>query len=461
MSGEFSHAERGTMGYPEIGRFAKRPFLLDSQTPCLSSTDRAHYRDQGGSYITFMATVYFARWMLLDTGEVLENGALSVEGEYIASAGHRSQVKRKSDDRLVNLGDTLLLPGFINMHVHLEECVVRGGVKSADETFAAFIAKKNSRVRQTGQERIHAGIKLEIRELLAQGTTTLLDSSQLGYSNAVLENEPVRAWVVNEAHADDPAQDESAPERIRSRAEAGGKRTGQGIGPHALFSLYPLSQRRIIESAAKHRWLWASHLAESAEELQAFSERKGDLYFYITRKKTWPFGETAMGSMHLALTENLIPNNGICFHCNYASSHELSLLAAKRAAVVHCFQYSEALGHKRFPLEIALNRRILFCLGTEGIAPAGDMGLLDELFALKCVYPHIGAYEMLRWITQNAATALKMGDKLGSLTPGKFADLIAVRFTHDPKTAILEELIQADVEMALVMVNGQEVIADY
>jgi hypothetical protein len=299
----------------------------------LSSTDRAHYRDQGGSYITFMATVYFARWMLLDTGEVLENGALSVEGEYIASAGHRSQVKRKSDDRLVNLGDTLLLPGFINMHVHLEECVVRGGVKSADETFAAFIAKKNSRVRQTGQERIHAGIKLEIRELLAQGTTTLLDSSQLGYSNAVLENEPVRAWVVNEAHADDPAQDESAPERIRSRAEAGGKRTGQGIGPHALFSLYPLSQRRIIESAAKHRWLWASHLAESAEELQAFSERKGDLYFYITRKKTWPFGETAMGSMHLALTENLIPNNGICFHCNYAPPWYTASSIRKRSAI--------------------------------------------------------------------------------------------------------------------------------
>lgn len=234
-----------------------------------------------------------------------------------------------------------------------------------------------------------------------------------------------------------------------------------GIGPYAIHSLSPDSQRRLLATASKKNCLWAAHLAESAEELQAFSEQKGDLYFYITRKRPWPFGQTPLGPMHLALTENLLPHGGICFHCNYAGSHELSLLAAKRAAVVHCFRYSEEIGHKRFPLDVALNHRVLVCLGTEGIAPIGEMGMLDELFALKTAYPHIPASEMIRWVTQNAANALKMGDRLGSLTKGKFADMIAVRFSHGPKEDILEELIRSDVEMALVMVNGQEVIADY
>ncbi|MBN1127862.1 MAG: amidohydrolase family protein [Chitinispirillaceae bacterium] len=408
-----------------------------------------------------MATVYFARWMLLDTGEVLENGALSVEGNRIMSAGHRGQVKRTAADRLVNLGDTLLLPGFINMHLHCEECSVRGAVKSADETFAAFIAKKNSRVRQSPRERTGAGIRLLVRELLSEGTTSLFDSSRTGISSSILADEPIRAWVAHETHADDLTQDKSAAAELCKRAAADAPRIGSAVGPHAIFSLSPLSQKKIIETAVSENWLWASHIAESAEELQAFSERKGDLFFYITRKRPWPFGDTTMGSMNAALSANLIPGGGICFHCNYASGQELSLLAAKRAAVIHCFRYSEALGHKRFPLEVALNRRVLFCLGTEGIAPAGDMGLLDELFALKCAYPHIPAKEMLRWITQNAAHALKMGDTLGSLSAGKLADLIAVRFTHDPREDILEELIMADVEMALVMVDGQEVIADY
>jgi cytosine/adenosine deaminase-related metal-dependent hydrolase len=407
-----------------------------------------------------MATVYFARWMLLDTGEVLENGALSVEGSRIISSGHRSRIKRTGNDRLVNLGDTLLLPGFINMHIHLDECMVRGTAKSADETFAAFIAKKKSRVKQAG-ERTEAGIKLLIRELLAEGTTSILDSSGTGLSSPLLSDEPIRSWVIHEAHADDLAQDEGAPGDLRNKVASLPSRIGRAIGPHAIFSLSPFSQRKIIEIAASQQWLWATHIAESAEELQAFSERKGDLYFYITRKKPWPFGDTEMGSMNAALGANLIPNNGICFHCNYASGQELSLLAVKRAAVVHCFTYSEAIGHKRFPLEVALNRHILFCLGTEGIAPAGGMGLLDELYALKCTYPHISAAEMLKWITRNPAFALKMGDSLGTLSPGKLADLIAVRFTHDPREDILEELIMADVEMALVMVDGQEIIADY
>jgi aminodeoxyfutalosine deaminase len=414
-----------------------------------------------GIYFNFMTTVYFARWLLLDTGELIENGAIAVSGSRIAAAGVRSRITRKSGDRLVNLGDALLLPGFINMHTHLEECPVRGARPGADETFASFSAKKNSRVRQTAPETLLAGIRLAIRELLAEGITAVLDSSRFGASPGVLACEPIRSWVVHEMHADDLPEDAAAVEKALSRTSLCDVRVGRAVGPYAIHSLTLRAQRELLRTASVHRFLWAAHLAESAEELQAFSERSGDLYFYITRKKSWQFGETPLGSMHLALTENLLPNSGICFHCNYANGHELSLLSAKRVSVVLCFNYSEAIGHKRFPLEVALNRGVHICLGTEGIAPVGEMSLLDELFALKNAYPHIPAKEMLKWVTQNAATALKMGDKLGSLSEGKLADCIAVRFSHDPHGDILEELIVSDVEMALVMVNGQEVIANY
>ena len=408
-----------------------------------------------------MATAYFSRWLLLDTGDVCENGAVVVDGNRIASVGHRSAVKRSSEDRLVNLGNTLLMPGLVDMHTHLEECVVRGTFKAPEETFASFSVKKNARVRQTPAEAVRAGIKLEVRELLTAGITAVLDSSRFGHSAAVLSGEPIRSWVVHEAQADDLPQDEVAAEALAALARSPQPGVGAGIGPHTLFSLSPHTQRRVIELASANGWLWASHVAESAEELQAFSERAGDLYFTITRKKPWPFGETIMGSAHFALTNNLVPNNGICFHCNYASTHELSLLAAKRAPVVLCYQYSEELGHKRFPLEVALNRGVCLCLGTEGVMPAGETSMLDELFAVKQVYPHIPAAQMLRWVTANPATALKMGHELGSLTQGKLADMIAVRFPHDPKEDILEELLLSDVEMALVMVDGQELIADY
>jgi cytosine/adenosine deaminase-related metal-dependent hydrolase len=63
-----------------------------------------------------MASVYFARWLLLDSGEILENGAIAVEGNLITGVGHRSKVKRSDSDRIVNLGESFVLPGFINLH---------------------------------------------------------------------------------------------------------------------------------------------------------------------------------------------------------------------------------------------------------------------------------------------------------------------------------------------------------
>jgi 5-methylthioadenosine/S-adenosylhomocysteine deaminase len=408
-----------------------------------------------------MATVYYARRILLDTGELLENGAIVVAGNSIVAIGPRSAVRRKAEDRAVNLGDTLLLPGFINTHIHLEECVVRGLAPVADETFASFSAKKNSRMKQAPPERIQSGIRLAVRELLAEGTTTILDSSRYGYSTEALAGEPLRAWIVHEAHAGDEEQEKEVIDSLKERIARGDDRTGMAVGPHALYSIAPGTHKKLIDYANKNGYLWAAHVAESAEELQAFSERKGDLYFHITRRKPWPFGENRLGPMNTALSENLIPNGGVCFHCNYANGHELSLLAAKRASVVHCFQYSEMLGHKRFPLDVARNRGMQICLGTEGIAPLGGLSLLDELFALKNVYPHIPAREMLHWITQAGANALKKGDQLGSLTPGKKADMLAVRFSHADGDDPLEELIMADVEMAMVMVDGEEVIADY
>jgi aminodeoxyfutalosine deaminase len=408
-----------------------------------------------------MATVYYAHWILLDTGELLENGAIVVSGNSIAAVGPRSAIRRESKDRVVNLGDTLVLPGFINMHAHLEECAVRGLTLQADETFASFTAKKNSRVKQTSPEQLRSSIRLVVRELLAEGTTTILDSSRFGHSPGALSGEPLRAWIVHEAHAEELRDEALVIDSLKTRIASGEERTGTGIGPHAIFSLAPDTQKKLIDCAFNNRYLWATHIAESAEELQAFSEHKGDLYFHITRRKPWPFGDDALGPMNTALTRNLVPSGAICFHCNYAGGHELSLLAVKRASVVHCFRYSEMLGHKRFPLDVARNRKMQICLGTEGIAPMGGLSMLDELFALKSVYPHIPALEMLGWITRSGANALKMGHLLGSLTPGNLADMLAVRFSHGAKDDLLEELIMADVEMAMVMVDGQEIIVDY
>lgn len=405
-----------------------------------------------------METVYFAKWILLDSGELLLNGAISVNGSVISGIGPRSKVRRHSESRIVNLGDVLLLPGLFNMHIHLEDGILRGTSKRADETFASWSAKKNSRLRTTPHDQIIPTMRLTIKELLAQGITSIADYSRYGYSTEILKEESIRSWIFHEMHTDDQNQEDSLVSSCKTRATEAGEKINAGIGPHAIFSLSPNYQKELISFSKSHNLLWSSHIAESAEELQAFSEKKGDLFFYTTRKRPWPFDSSPMGPMNYAIQNELIPQNGICVHCNYVNGQELTTLADNNISIVLCYSYTLEMGHKLFPLEVALKRNCNICLGTEGITPHGFLSIFDELFALKQAYPHITARELLLMVTRNPARALQVEHCLGSLTEGKLADIIAVRFAHSEENDLLEELLVEEPEIALVVINGEEII---
>jgi len=408
-----------------------------------------------------MTVIYYTRWLLMPDQTVLENGAVSVASGVITSAGRRSKVRRSSSDRVVNLDDCLLMPGFINIHTHLEESVLRGFPQAPGETFAARFSKKNTRLKSLPEPDIRSGVRLAVRESLANGITTVVDHSRLGLSGQILPDESVRAWVVQEVHAETPEQESALCESIEQGLPADQGLVRRGIAPYALFSLTPTAHRRVIDAARKRGCLWAIHMAESAEELQAFSERSGDLFFMQTRRRPWPFGSTPLGPMHCALTANLVPNGGLCVHCNYVNGYELSLLAAKHVSVAICPQYNAALGHKSFALDIALKRGLCVCVGTESVAETESYNLFDELFRLKTAYPHIPAAEMVRWVTLNPARALGVSTALGSIEEGKAADIIGVRFRHDPEKDLLEELLVQECAVAFVMVNGEELIIDH
>ena len=407
------------------------------------------------------STAYFAKWILLPDGTILTNGAVVVTDDSISSIGPRSAIKRSSKDRVVNLGKRLLLPGLINLHTHLEEGVMRGSVKNEDETFTSWMLKKDRRMRNAGADEILSTVRLGIRESLANGITSIVDTTKTDISPVVLRDEPIRSWVMHEIYSEEVNKEKELVSILQKRIKQSRRSENIGIAPHALYSLNPSLHRTLITLIKQNNYLWACHMAESAEELQAFSEQLGDLFFHITRKREWPYGKTERGSMYYAITNNLIPNNGILYHCNYVSGEELSLLAAKNISIVLCNQYNEMLGHKRFPMEAGLNRGINICLGTESPICLGGMNLFDELYHLKTKYPHIPAQEMLNWVTKNPAKALRCSDTLGSLEQGKKADIIGVRFSHAANEDILEEMLQEEPEIDFVMVNGEEVIIGY
>jgi 5-methylthioadenosine/S-adenosylhomocysteine deaminase len=299
-----------------------------------------------------MATIYFAKWVLLPSFEVLHNAAVSVENGRILSAGPRGWAKHGDNDRIVNLGDMFLLPGLINVHTHLEEDVLRDMPRGENETFASWTAKRGTRLRHSPDAAIENAVRLATREMLSCGITTVADCSQKGISGRVLAQEPIRSYVFHEVHPETAEEEKEIVGSLSARISPAADRAATGVGPHAVYSLSPEAHAALAEFGRRNGYLWSCHAAESAEELQAFSDQTGDLYFQMTRRKPWPFGRVTTGSMDCALSENMIPPSAICFHCNYVNGRELSRLAELGASIVLCFQYSREAGHKAFPLEI-------------------------------------------------------------------------------------------------------------
>jgi 5-methylthioadenosine/S-adenosylhomocysteine deaminase len=293
-------------------------------------------------------------------------------------------------------------------------------------------------------------------EMISHGTTTVADCARSGIPAQALTSQPIRSAIFLEV-----AGAEFMKEGIDQMRQwlNGGPAFRYGIGPHAFYSLTPREHRRLIEYGYDTGCLWACHAAESAEEVEAFCEQNGDFFRSVTRKKPWPAG-SRLSPLHYALAEGLIPTGAILFHCNYVTSSELALLAAKRAFVTLCPRYGAEMEHKDFPAGAASSRGIRICLGTEGMAPPGETNLFDELFHMKKNYPHISAAEMLQWVTKNPAAALKASDKLGSITPGKYADITGVRFPCAPNEDLLETLLMSDPDVAFVMIGGEEIIVD-
>jgi cytosine/adenosine deaminase-related metal-dependent hydrolase len=345
------------------------------------------------------------------------------------------------------------------MHTHLEESILRGIEKNDTETFNSWMMRRRRQMAGLTPDAVISSVRLAIRESLANGITTIADTTHTDIPTLVLKDEPIRSWVFHELSPENNSEQENCIASVIKRIERCRRDGNTGIAPHAVYSLSPAHHKAVADKCRTSGYAWSSHIAESAEELQAFSAKSGEIFDYVCGMQEWPYGESDRGSMYYALTNSLIPRHGICIHCNYMSLQELSLMAALDATIVFCPQYNSHAGHKPFPIDVALNHGCNVCLGTESPSISRPMNLFDDLFNLKMTYPHLTPVELIKTVTENPAHALR-NHSIGKLEAGRKADIIGLRFPHDPKGDILEDMIMSDANVTLVIVNGEEVIAE-
>lgn len=356
----------------------------------------------------------------------ITDGAVRIEGTRIVEVGSRRDLVGGA---VTDLGDVVLLPGFINAHSHLELSAYAGRIKPSGLWMWLARLMRSRRGADPVQEQAAAIRAAE--DSLRCGVTCIADISRQGDVWRVLRGVPIRKVCFAEliSLAGEPPRN---PDELADAVDAVAcdDRLAAGISPHAPYTVRAEHIAACAEFALRRGLPVTTHWAETREECRWIARGGGILGAMIRGLGgAGVIASPRCSPIEYARRLGLLSAGALLAHVNYITDDDLDRLALGRAFVVFCPRSHAFFGHKGHRWRDMITAGVDVCIGTDSAAslPAGSrLSILDEIRFLRRRYSDVPAEQLLSMATIVAARALKMDDCLGSLTPGKEADLVAV-----------------------------------
>jgi aminodeoxyfutalosine deaminase len=390
-----------------------------------------------------------ARTIVPMSGDPIENGAVVVNGQKIAEVGRFDDVRRHRRGDLLDLGETVLLPGLINAHCHLDYTVLRGKI-SPHQSFADWIRAINAEKAKLSAQDYIDSINAGFAEAQRFGTTTIANLTAFSKLIAAIK-EPVRTWWFGELI--DVRNPEQADEIVEEAVEHLRSASHWGLAPHAPFTASLRLYERCEEIARRHNVLLSTHLAESRDEMIMFRDGTGPTFGFlkdIGRPMDDCGRETPVSRF---LRTRTIGDRWIIAHLNELDAGDFDLLrAAPKFHIAHCPRSHRFFQHAPFALQRLRALGFNICLGTDSLASNSDLSLFAEMRELLQKNPWVSPKVTVEMATTNGAAALGQCDAIGCLTPGAYADMIALPVS--PIGDIYENIVAFSGSVPWSMVNG-------
>ncbi len=380
--------------------------------------------------------VVSADWVVPVEGHPIEDGAIAIGDDgRIAAVGTASSLGPGEA-----FPGCVILPGFVNCHSHLEYAVYAGFGDGLP--FSSWIGLHVSRKGLLALEDMRAIATDGAHECLRSGVTTVGDCSFAGASAEAADATGLRATVYLEVFGRDGTTMERFAE-LRDRIEpALSDRVRLGVSPHAP---YTCTAELYAECAALGLPL-ATHLAESVAERLFLLDGSGD-WSAFAEMLVPPPGRTGIRMLAEA---GLLGPQMMAAHCVDVDAEEIALLAEHDVGVAHCPRSNGILGCGVAPVRDLLDAGIGVGIATDSPASTPSFDLFEELRtaivsarAREQRPDALSARTALELATLGGARVLGRDDEIGSLVPGKWADLAVVSLVGSPFEPVEDPVVAA------------------
>ncbi len=409
------------------------------------------------------------RWILaLDEQSklcALENKFLVIEDGYIKSISDGSDLSKNT--KIIDYGFSLAMPGLVNLHCHLDYS--RISYTDFEFDFALnnsdlfkWIPVLIAKTSKWSQSDYFDSALYGASQALLSGTTFIVDNSYLAQTGVqALSSFGLKGVVGLELFGIDETQAESqfASWLERFHKIKCNDKIELTASPHAPYTVSPALWKRARQFARSRNTRLLAHIAESKTEFDWFKNTNGQEKSDLDQFLLSAFSSFRNQDGELEQVKNLIQNlphrgcglsplehlnkhglldeNLLAAHCVWLEDKDIDMLKQNSSALALCPLSNSLLSNGRAPLEKFLAKNIKLGFGTDSLASSYSLDLRQTArFAIQSLRQEAPEFEIdkakiVSLLTFDAAKTLGKEDKIGSLAPGKCADILILKLPSD------------------------------
>ncbi len=418
----------------------------------------------------------------MDGRAPIPDAAVLIADGRIVAVGPRAEILARPDAagrECLDYGAAIVLPGLVNAHIHLEYTHL--GPLPAPQRFFPWLQGLVRWSAERGPEDWLASARDGAAGCRRAGVTCLGEIVTRGQGLAAMAEAGLRGVAYLEfigGGADLAARlaqfDARTAEAAATVRAAGNPGLRLGLSPHTPYSVSAAGIRAVAGRAHRAGAPLAMHLAESAGEVALLLDGTGEIADFLRTiepdgqpREPYRAGGHGLGPVAYVATQGLFApgHPTLLIHAVHLGPEDIARIVAAGAAVALCPRSNTLLECGDAPVAALLDAGVPLGVGTDSLGSNRDLDLFAELRALAATVRQQRAERgepldegalarrLLGLVTAEGARALALDDQVGTLTPGKLADLAILALDPaggDPYRLILDRASAADLRATII-----------